>query len=303
MKLVDIIWASRPLLHLPVWSIYLVALKYHNNLSGDSFDWIDLVMLAGLSFSAAAAYYVNQIYDFETDRINRKVGFLQSGILEHIDMMKMYILMSVLSLVTGALVSPLAFAIFLVLFVLGFIYSVPPLRLKDRPVSGLLANAIGFGFLISIAVMPGMNFHNAGLLGWDNPFYFALTVGSIYLLTTIPDKKGDALAGKRTLGVVLPQTVVLLMALILVLASAYIAYYSRHVELVYLSMISAVTIIGAMILRRDEAILIASKLPILLLTLLAGYFFWGYLLFIVAIIFSARIYYKKRFGIVYPKLA
>jgi 4-hydroxybenzoate polyprenyltransferase len=260
-------------------------------------------MLAGLSFSAAGAYYINQIYDFETDRINRKVGFLQSGIVGYGDLMKMYILLSVLSFVIGAMVSPVTFAIFLILFVLGYFYSAPPLRLKDRAVGGLLANAVGFGFLISFSSMPEINFHNAGLLGWDNPFYFTLTVGSVYLLTTLPDKKGDALAGKRTMGVVLPQLLVLVIALIFMLVSAYVAFYSHHVVLVYLSLISSAAIVAAMLIRNTGMILLASKLPILLLSLLAGYFFWGYLLFIVAIIFSARVYYKKRFGIIYPKLA
>ncbi len=303
MKLLDIIWASRPLLHFPVWSVYLVSLGYHNSLSGESFQWLDLAVLTGLSFSAAAAYYLNQIYDFETDRINRKVGFLQSGILGRGDMMKMYILLAVLSLAIGAAISPVAFAVLLILFLMGYIYSAPPLRLKDRAIGGLLANAIGFGFLISISVMPEMNFHNAGLMGWDNPYYFSLTVGSIYLLTTLPDKKGDALAGKRTLGVILPQWSVLVLALILILLSAYVAFYSHYIELVYLSLISSVAIVAAMVSRNATVLLLASKLPILLLSLLAGYFFWGYFLFIVAIIFSARIYYRKRFGIIYPKLA
>jgi hypothetical protein len=45
----------------------------------------------------------------------------------------------------------------------------------------------------------------------------------------------------------------------------------------------------------------AAKLPLLLLTLLAGFFYPGYFLFVVALLFGTRIYYRRRFHIAYPR--
>jgi hypothetical protein len=36
---------------------------------------------------------------------------------------------------------------------------------------------------------------------------------------------------------------------------------------------------------------------------LAGYFFPVYFLFIVALLIATRIYYRKRFDVIYPRLA
>ena len=303
MKFLDYIAAARPLLHLPVWSIYLVSLHYHLQLTSDGFAIVDVVIIACLTLSAAAAYYLNQVYDYESDGINGKLGFLHRKMVDRNRLLGLYVALSVISVAVAALVSTATLAILLLLFVIGYIYSAPPARQKDRPVSGLLANAFGFGFIVPLAVMPELDFNNAGLLGWDNPLYFFLSVGAIYLLTTIPDREGDTLVGKRTLAVILPRWAVLLLALVLMLLAAAVALRSGFPLLMYTAVVSALPIVIALYTRSAKAELLAAKLPILLLTLLAGYFFPGYLLFIVAVIFTCRIYYKKRLGITYPKLA
>lgn len=301
--MLDYIFAARPMLHLPLWSVYLVSLHYHHRLSGESFALTDLFILACLSLVAAAAYYINQVYDYESDSINRKLGFLQNDVISSRTAMGLFVVLSVIALGASVLFSLATFSIILVLFVVGYFYSVPPIRLKDRPIGGWLANALGYGFIVPFSVMPDITFHNAGLLGWDNPFYFFLTVGSIYLLTTLPDREGDTRTGKRTLAVVLPRAVVLMFALLSMLLSVWVAHYSGHVALMYLSIVSAVAIAITIFVRAPRMELFAAKLPILLLTLLAGYFFWGYLVFIVAMIFGTRIYYRKRFAITYPEIA
>jgi len=302
MKILDYIFAARPMLHLPVWSIFLVSLHYHHELNRGRFEFSDLAIVISLSLVTSAAYYLNQICDQESDRLNGKLGFLQRGLLHEKALMLIYLLVSCLALIIAAFVSTATFFVILILFVLGYVYSSSPWRLKDRPIGGLLTNALGLGFFIPLAVMPGMSFHSAGQLGWDNPFYFACAVGSIYGITTLPDKRGDEAVGKRTLAVLLPKRVVLLIALVLMLLSAWVSWYSDHSDLVYLSLFSSVWLVLTIILGSDKCVLLAAKLPILLLTILAGIFFWGYILFIVAILVAARIYYRKRFDITYPSL-
>jgi 4-hydroxybenzoate polyprenyltransferase len=214
-----------------------------------------------------------------------------------------FVIVSIVPMTYAPFVSPITMFIFAQFLFLAYTYSAPPLRLKDRPIGGLLANGWGHGFLVAIAVMPGINIHNAGLLGWDNPFYFFLTVGAIYILTTVPDRAGDAATGKRTLAVWLGRTGALLVAIGLLALSVLIAYRNGFAPLVYLSLFAIFLALAALLLRSEAAIRFAAKVPLLLLTLLAGYFYWGYLLFVVALLIGTRAYYSRRFGIVYPELA
>lgn len=302
MKILDYIFAARPFLHLPVWSIFLVATYYHHQLSGKSFGLIEFIILFSLTLSAAAAYFINQIYDFESDKLNDKLGFLQKKILTDRNMITANIITSLLSVILIALISNLIFFILLQLLVLGYIYSAPPLRLKDRPFWGLLSNSYGFGFLIPLSVMPELNTHNSALLGWDNPFYFLATVASIYLLTTIPDIDGDRKTGKKTLSVIIPVPIVKILSLMIMLYSAYIAYRSNFDVLAIISVLSSIPIVLSLFIKNQAVVLFSVKFPILLLTLLAGYFYPYYFGFIVALIIITRVYYKKRFNMVYPKI-
>ncbi len=303
MRILDYLFAGRPLLHLPLWTIYLVTLHYHQRISGDRFSIIDLVLMACLSMLFAGAYYLNQVYDAESDRINNKLGFLQRGFLTEKAMVTLFLLLSVGAILIGSFISNPSAIIFLLIFVLSYAYSTPPFRLKDRAFGGLFANAVAYGFLVSMAVMPDMNINNIGLLGWDNPIYFTLTVGAIYCITTVPDIEGDAAVGKRTVAVVWGRRPALIVGLVLMLLSVLVAYHSGYLVLAILSALGSLLIIPAIFSRSEKPVLLAAKLPILLLTLLAGYFFPIYFLFIVALLIATRIYYRKRFDVIYPRLA
>ncbi|RKX24379.1 MAG: hypothetical protein DRP45_08320 [Candidatus Zixiibacteriota bacterium] len=303
MRILDYLFAARPMLQLPIWTVYLVSLHHQNVLTGESFDWMDLAVMLGISLLFSAAAFLNQVYDYESDRINRKVGFLQKGILTRQQMIVAFVMVSVVALGAAPLLSRYVLILFAQFFVLAYIYSAPPLRLKDRAIGGFLANAYGHGFLVAIAVLPGMPVFKADLSIWSVPLYFALCVGATYILTTIPDRAGDAASGKRTLGVVLGRAGALSAALFLMAASAYLAFLCEYAILAYLSIIAVFLVLGCLMIPSDRPVLMAAKLPLLLLTFLAGYHYPMYLLFVVALIFGCRIYYFKRFGIVYPELA
>ncbi|MFQ6008495.1 MAG: UbiA family prenyltransferase [Candidatus Zixiibacteriota bacterium] len=301
--MLDLVFAARPMLHLPIWSIFLVSLFYHHQLSNESFRWSDAGMMACLSLLAAGAYYFNQIYDRSTDRINRKLGFLQEGCFTENELMVSYLIVSLLAIGCALLYSVFILIVFLQLFVLGYIYSASPLRLKDRPIFGILANGYAFGFLVPFTVMPDLTFDNAGLLGWDNPIYFFLAVASIYLLTTLPDREGDRATGKRTVAVILTPWLVKLLAVLLMLLAAFIAGRTHRDLLALLALVSALPTIASLFIFSQKIILLAAKLPILLLTLLAGYFYPLYLACIILRLIFSRLYYKRRFNLMYPRLA
>jgi len=303
MKALDWIFGARPLLHLPVWSVFLVALHYHNELSGDRFGYQDFLILICLTLLGAGACYLNLVYDAESDRLNNKGHFLQRGILSERALMAGFIITSVSGLALSATISSLILFICLQLFVLSYVYSAPPARLKDRPIGGLLSNGWGIGFLSAVAVFPHMQVDNSGLLGWDIPFYFFAAVGSIYIVTTIPDQYGDAVAGKETIAIVVGRKGSLLLAILLMLIAALAAWESDYPVLMWLAVVGAVGMLVALVTHSDHTVRLAAKLPLVLLTLLAGWFYSVYFIFVVVLIVATRIYYARRLGIRYPQVA
>ncbi|MDD3731694.1 MAG: UbiA family prenyltransferase [candidate division Zixibacteria bacterium] len=303
MRALDFIFAARPLLVMPVWSVFLVALRYHHHLAGKNFQTGDFLNLAGLSLVFAGALYLNQVFDYESDLINEKLGFLQKNVISLKAMMSAYLVVTLTALVIGIFISVVTLAVYLQIFVAGYIYSAPPWRLKDRVVSSLLINGYAYGFLVALSIMPHINLHNAGLLGWDSPFYFFITIMSITCITTIPDIKGDRATGKRTVAVRLGSRGALGLAFLLMALSVYPAHRSGFLELVYLSVVSALLILVTLFVNSEKMILFTAKFPLLLVTLLAGYFYPLYFLFIVALLIFTRIYYKKRFNLTYPEMA
>jgi len=302
MKALDIFFAARPLLHIPVWSVYLICLHYNHRSSGGHLDVVDFLILICLNLLFAGAFYINQVFDYESDRINKKCGFLQSGLVSGRAMVAAFLIMSLIPVAVAPLVSPLTLVIFLQILVLAYIYSAPPIRLKDRPLGGLLTNSYAHGFLVAVSVMAETTISDVHLLDWDMPLYFALTVGATYILTTIPDRQGDQATGKRTLAVVLGQTGAMVLALVLMMMSFVVAYRTGFALLAYLSASASFLILASMLIRTTAAVLMAAKLPLLVLTMLAGYYYPGYLLFIVALLIGTRIYYRLRFNIIYPRL-
>ncbi len=303
MKFFDLFFSARPLLHLPIWSVYLVALRYRNQLSYETFGWGNIAALAILSLMAAGAFWLNQVYDRESDALNNKIGFIQRGYLTVKMLLWCAAVATVLGLALSYWYSGTLFLICLQGAALTYIYSAPPLRLKDRPISGMLANAYAFGFLISVSVQPHINAHTIGLIGWDNPYYFFLSVASVHVITTLPDLAGDSRTGKRTMAVTWGRVPSLVTAFALMLLAVWVAWYTGHMILVAIAAVSVVSIVVNLVVKSAKLELLSAKLPILLLTVLAAWYYPFYALFIIALICATRIYYRKRFGMTYPQIA
>lgn len=303
MKLLDYFFAARPLLHLPIWSIYLVSwhlLHLHNQ--SENFTVEHLLMPCCISLAAAGAYYINQVYDFQSDLHNRKLGFLQRRLLTRQSLIAASLITSLLALGLALLESISAMLLISVFIVLGFAYSAPPFRLKDRPLAGLLSNALSFGGMVVLATDPGTYLVLMNGTDIQIVLYFTTAVAAVYLLTTLPDRDGDAATGKHTLAVKFSPTVVRLLALGLMALSGAVALHLWIVELMTISGIGTAAVMISLLANLKACDLFASKLPIMLLTLLAGYFYPWYFLFVVALILLSRSYYRRRFNMTYPRL-
>jgi 1,4-dihydroxy-2-naphthoate octaprenyltransferase len=101
--------------------------------------------------------------------------------------------------------------------VLGIAYTAPPIKLVHRGL-GEISVALGFGPVMLL----GAYVVQAGALSWEAVVAsvpVAILVALILYVNEIPDRTGDAAAGKRTLPVRLPPAVVTDIYLIAALAS------------------------------------------------------------------------------------
>lgn len=298
MKIIDFIFAARPLLHFPSWSIFLITAFI---IGGDGKESANhFLALAGMTLMIAGVYFINQLYDYDTDLINRKLGFLQSGLIRPQEMVSAYLAVSLVGIIIGGAVGLSTLASYLIIFILGYLYSAPPFKLKDHPLGGLLINGIGFGLIVPMTV-PGF---------WDGgssirlylPLYFTLTSAAGYLLTIIPDRKGDILSGKITLATNHSDHFLIGLGIMLLFLSALCAFLMAQNYLLIFSFVSLGLFSASLLYPRENLILLACKFPILLLSILAGCYFPVYIVFMLAVIIMSRLYFKRRFGIIYPRI-
>ena len=132
--------------------------------------------------------------------------------------------------------------------------------------------------------------------------YFMLVVSATYLFTIIPDRPGDLATGKKTLAALITDSLLTIVASILLAASIVLALTVGYVQLAFISIAAILVYIPSIFFVKPKLILFACKLPILLLTLLAGWYYPVYMILIFFLLLATRLYYKKRFGIVYPRL-
>ncbi len=166
----------------------------------------------------------------------------------------------------------------------------------------MLANGWAFGWLVSFAVMPDITVNTAGNLGWDNPFYFFYVVMAVHCLTTIPDRTGDNATGKMTVAVVLGPKLTGTIAILLYCFALATAWRSEFFALVILAGVALLLSLLAMLWPASMPATLAAKLPILLLAILAGTFYPVYLVFMIVLVWLTRLYYQRRFNMVYPSL-
>ncbi|MEE9442674.1 MAG: UbiA family prenyltransferase [candidate division Zixibacteria bacterium] len=292
---------SRPMLLIPVWTVYLHYLSdctvsgYGNISINLQFIW----QLVVLTLVFAGTYIINQIFDIESDRVNDKLFFLPRGIISVKAAWVYYGLLTAIGLALAFLISRHTFYVTLYIVILGVMYSAPPIRLKDNLFGGLLANAVAYGFFIPFMI----GLFCAGRLPAISSIPYFLAIATGYILTTLPDYDGDMVSNKLTVAVVLGKRGALILALLSAIATAVISFVISNYEMMIVAGITMLLVVILLIKPNKSVLLFACKFPILLLTLLAGAHYPLYLAFLLLTIVLTKIYYKKRFGVIYPKLS
>ncbi len=298
LKYLDYVFLIRPVLMPPVWTILLLGHHRSSEISGES-NLAGLAILL-VTFLVGGVYVLNQIFDIESDRLNQKLFFLAKGYISKASAIFETVLLDLISIVPAFLISLRLGLLFVLGMVFGFLYSAPPLSLKNRPLGGLLLNAFAHGnltFLIGWSMNRPLS---AESLLFSLPYMFA--VAAIYLNTTVPDTEGDRRVGKITLSVKWGRERVMILSVILVAVAITVSVLVRDIPFLVASSLSFPLFVSAAFARQERRITLSTKLSILLLSIAAGIFYpWYFAILIIGFV-GTRLYYRTRFNLDYPRL-
>jgi len=300
--LLDRVFLLRPTLLLPVWTLLFWGAALDRPRAWGILHFPGRFWQALVSYSLlmGAVYVLNQIYDVDTDRINRKLFLLTDGYLSVRDA---WVECAVLVLVSLALGWSLGFS-YRVLWglslLLGVLYSVPPFVWKGRPVLDLLSNALGYG---GVNVLVGWVAHHTWRWDiWPHTLPLVFSVGAVFLLTTLPDIPGDRASGKRSTGVWLGvRRTAGLAALMLWLAVLFAARYG-DVWVLGVGALSLPLFVAAAVDAGEGWIKLAYRLAGGLFGVATALRFPLFVLLGGLTFLALRLYYQRRFGLTYPSL-
>ena len=259
------------------------------------------------TFIMGGIYVLNQIMDIETDRINKKLFILADGYLPvkhaYFELAVLWLLAFIISLRFG-----LIFLFFIIIsLLLGVLYSLPPIKIKGKPILDTLSNGFGYGMInFGVGWLIFRNFEWSMFLKFL-PYF--LSISAVFINTTIVDIKGDKEAKEITTAVFLGKNLSYVISSILMLAAIIISFILKDLiclipALVSLPLFIYVAFYALLKNKIQRNLTIASfRLPGLIFTIITGFLYPPYLLVLAVLLIGMRIYYRKRFGISYPTLA
>jgi 4-hydroxybenzoate polyprenyltransferase len=317
-KILDCFFLLRIPLLAPVWTILILGWVTGNRecRPGGSFAdaagaggsggvlWLALV---GFSLLVASIYVVNQIVDIESDRINHKLFLLPQGIIS-------IPLATALAIICCAAGLGISFAfpvsiriVFGLSLVLGVLYNLPPVTLKNHALGGVIANSLGHGMLTYLVGWYAAHWcFGAGPVDHVRGILSALSPGfanaAVFLATTIPDAAGDHATGKRTFCVAYGEKTTAISAALLcllALGSALLMEFNRWIMIVPSAL--SLVLFGMFAFHTNRELAFKSfKWPVFLLTASVAVMVPVYGVLILITFFGSRLYYRRRFGIEYP---
>jgi geranylgeranylglycerol-phosphate geranylgeranyltransferase len=298
LKCFDYIFVLRPVLMVPVWTILL--LGYHQGSRYASFDKLLFWLFLFSTFFIGGVYLLNQIYDLETDRKNKKLFFLAEGHISKKNAWVLTVFLYLFSVLPAYVLSLTIGIIFTLGLIFSFIYSAPPFTLKNKTYGGILTNLLSHGSLVFLAGFCARSDFSLRAVLFSLPYAFA--VSAVYINTTLPDIEGDKTVGKITFGTrfgILKSTIV---STILVFLSIILSMIFLDLPFLFSAVLSFPFYLLALLTKEVGKSVLASKVSILFLSLAAGHFYSWYFIILILGFLGTRLYYKERFNLEYPSL-
>jgi 4-hydroxybenzoate polyprenyltransferase len=322
MKLFDYVFLTRPMLIIPVWTIALLGARAAewrsrgtNPFILDRYPFVDfsqddrqmLLTLLMSTLLAGGIFILNQIFDVESDRRNKKLFLIADGHVSPTEAWVLYILTTTVAIVGAFLVNWQLGFLFVVGALVGLQYSLPWFNLREHPYKSFRNNMIGHGTLAFLfgwvmTMKAPDEFTNFNLEGIIKSLPYVLAVGAVYLNTTLPDLEGDKAVGKKTYpmewGLGRTLRISFWMTLVAVVFAILFADYAFALA----AAISLPFFATAWMHKSLTEATLATKVSILALSLFAAIYFPPYLAIVLLVVVATRIYYAARFSIKYPVL-
>lgn len=185
-----------------------------------------LLVLAPLTtmLSTLAIYFMNDIVDVKIDKINATNRPLASGKVRRSEALVFVTMLAAGSLVIAFLLNGLAVLLVSLYLLLGILYSIPKISLKDRFAIKTTTIAVG-GLLTSLIGSSSLHTLSTGSLIAAVSFMILIFVTSP--INDLADYVGDSKYGKRTIPVVIgtKKTVILAISLPFVIAGLFWAFH------------------------------------------------------------------------------
>jgi 4-hydroxybenzoate polyprenyltransferase len=191
---------------------------------------------------------LNDIYDFESDRRSERRRKLWGAVVDASDrplvwrasvlMMPLVLFGSLATWNWGNVAATVN------LLAVAWAYSVPPLRLKERPPLDSLANGLGF-FLLPFVMGYSLGSNPSALAA--KYYLLALSVCGIHALATAADYDADRAAGQRTFATAFGRRAAAGFALATFVVAATLGDYHGVAVRVYLAVGVAATLAATVV--------------------------------------------------------
>lgn len=218
----QLIKISRPRFWIYVFGPYIVGLAAAASGQNDFYSWKVFLFAVFFSFPANLLIYgVNDIFDYETDRINeKKLDYETLVSPDKAGKLALIILLTNLPfIVFSYFFSPRASLALLGFYFFSVFYSAPPIRAKTKPLLDSMFNIL--------YLFPAV-FAYKMLSGEYPPLQVFIAAGfwtmAMHAYSAIPDIEADKTAGIATIATSLGSTGTHLLCLILYGAAAALAF-------------------------------------------------------------------------------
>jgi 4-hydroxybenzoate polyprenyltransferase len=303
-NILDYFFILRPILLVPAWTMLLVGyyraqghLSITLKLPGEF--WLAMLIYSGLM---GAIYIVNQIFDVETDRLNKKLFLVAEGYVSKIIIIIEAIVLFLGAIAVGFWKFSMLFGIIIILSgILGLLYSVPPFKFKAKPFIDMLANGLGYGLLAFAAGWISSGHDTANV--WLFSLPYVLAVSAVYLNTTIPDYGSDKTTGNITTGVFMGIKATRWLALAVMLGSLLLSIQFKDYLCLAAAGAALPLFVMAVISANMRWTMLSYQAGSLMLVVLSGILFPVFIPILFAIFLSLKFYHKWRFGMDYPRFA
>ena len=304
LRLLDFIFFLRPVILIPFWSFMLLGYVHSRE------TWLPVldakggilpVLFIGTAFMGII-HILNQIADRSSDHINQKLFFIPDKIISLKQAYGQAILLLVISLPLLIIYGMDKICIYFIISILplGLLYSLPPVRLKARPVVDALMNAIGYGWVaFSIGWLSYGEFTRDISL---QSLPYMLAVAAMYINTTLIDAEGDRNSRYKTTGIWLGVKKATFFSFICILMVIVTGFWLRSWVCLITAVVSLPVYFLAWHKQTDRWIRLSLHLPGRLFIFLTGLIFPFYLIFLILLYFITRWYYKNRFNMTYPAM-